>query len=226
MWKVNPWKSKGAARTGTRSLPFGSEKIPLTRWTKSRRKQTVHATSWSTSFLVMECKIWKLNSQTGDKTKYNTIITNNSTHDPGIQLTGCIVFQQKARGSIFASLCLCFAVPTVFVRFHRDFVSVGKSAEKTNIEKSKWNFPKTIPRWVTGRCSVAVWGSPAPVRNWKCRYNFASRRAGKRKREAWKQHLPRSCNVFDRGGNVIYPVWGKVVYPPGPWAGRPYSMVI
>ena len=75
--------------------------------------------------------------QTGDKTKYNTIIINNSTHDTGIQLTGCIVFQQKARGSIFASLCLCFAVLTVFVRFHRDFVSVGKSAEKTSIEKSK-----------------------------------------------------------------------------------------
>ena len=24
----------------------------------------------------------------------------------------------------------------------------------------------------------------------------------------------------------IYSVRGKVVYPPGPWAGRPYSMVI
>ena len=31
--------------TGTRLLPFGSEKIPLTRWTKSQRKQTVRATS-------------------------------------------------------------------------------------------------------------------------------------------------------------------------------------
>ena len=56
----------------------------------------------------MGCKIWKLSSQTGDK---NTIIFNDSTHDTGIQLTGCIVFQQKARGRILRPCAFILPFP-------------------------------------------------------------------------------------------------------------------
>ena len=94
----------------------------------------------------MECKIWKLNSQTGDKTKYNTIIINNSTHDTGIQLTGCIVFQQKAQGG--------FLRPCAFILPHPPFSAVsavilcrsGNPPGKPALKNQHEIFPKSSHR--------------------------------------------------------------------------------
>ena len=108
--------------------------------------------------------------------------------------------------ALFLCLSACgitSAASTVFFRFRRDFVSGGKSAEKTSIEKSKWDFPKTIPP--VGRLAATLWRTgvlPLHTRNWKCSYKIDSRRARKEKR-AWKQHLPRRSYVFLRGGNMF-----------------------
>ena len=50
----------------------------------------------------------------GQRTK-NTIIVNDSTHDTGIQLPGCIVFQEKAQGA--------FLRPCAFILLHPPFSS-------------------------------------------------------------------------------------------------------
>ncbi len=91
----------------------------------------------------MGCKIWKLSSQTGDK---NTIIFNDSTHDTGIQLTGCIVFQQKAQGG--------FLRPCAFILPHPPFSAVsavilcrsGNPPGKPALKNQHEIFPKASHR--------------------------------------------------------------------------------
>ena len=60
--------------------------------------------------------------------------------------------------ALFLCLSACgitSAASTVFFRFRRNFVSGGKSAEKTSIEKSKW---------VLSCYPLTNRGTPAPAR--------------------------------------------------------------
>ena len=148
---------------------MGLERIPLTHWTKSRRKQTARVTSWSTSFSVTECKIWKLNSQTGNK--INTIFTNNSTHDTGIQLTGCIVFQQKAWGRILRPCAFILPFPPFSPVSTVILCREGKTPRKSALKNQNEIFPKPSPGGLAAVGGLSLSCTPAPREKlWVCNF--------------------------------------------------------
>ena len=96
-----------------------------------------------------------MNSQTGNK--INTIFTNNSTHDTGIQLTGCIVFQQKARGRILRPYAFILPFPPFSPVSTVILCREGKTPRKSALKNQNEIFPKPSPRWGAACCPVAVW---------------------------------------------------------------------
>ena len=57
----------------------------------------------------------------------------------------------------------------------------GKTPRKPVLENQNENFPEHSPGGALSCYPLTNRGTPAPARIWKCRYNFASRRAKERK---------------------------------------------
>ena len=94
----------------------------------------------------------------------------------------------------------------------------GKTPRKPVLENQNENFPEHSPGGVLSCYPLTNRGTPAPApaRIWKCRYNFASRRARERKQGvkatsskkklrlfAWRQH------VFTWSLQECFRIWEK-----------------